>query len=158
MIIEVWGPKAWRLIHCTAQSYPDKPTEEDKHNYYQFYHNLPYILPCCICKDHFLEQLKINPIKLGSQKELSFWLYDLHNNVNKMNKKKILTYQEADKLYHNKLYVEDINQYLIFSKKLVQSGDIPLENYNIVIFYFNVIFPSFNNIGGGSIIKHIYKP
>ena len=73
-----------------------------------------------------------------------------------MNKKKILSYQEADKLYHNKLYVEDINQYLIFSKKLVQSGDIPLENYNIVIFYFNVIFPSFNNIGGGPIIKHIY--
>ena len=88
MIIEVWGPKAWRLIHCTAQSYPDNPREEDKHNYYEFYNNLPYILPCCICKEHFEEQLRTNPIKLGSQKELSYWLYDLHNNVNKMNKKK----------------------------------------------------------------------
>ncbi len=146
MNIEVWGPKAWRLIHCAAESYPDNPTQQDIHNYSEFFHNLPYILPCCKCKEHLEEQLKINPIKFSSKKELCYWLYELHNNINKLNKKNILTYEEADKLYHNKLYIEDINQYLEFIKQLVKNHIIPLEDYNIFIFYFNIIFPLFSTI------------
>lgn len=157
-MINIWGPKAWKLIHCTAQGYPNEPNEQDVINYTEFYYRLPYILPCNICKEHFIEELKKNPIRkhLSSRKKLQAWLYDLHNIVNKQLNKNTLSYNEADKIYRKKIYIDDINQFIIFIKKQVQCGEIRLEHFNSFMFYLNKVMPTFSCYGGG-VVRHKYN-
>ena len=156
-MINIWGPKAWKLIHCTAQGYPDNPTEEDKHNFKSFYYRLPYILPCSMCKDHFIDELRNNPIEehLSSRKNIKKWLYNLHNIVNKRLNKQVLSYKDADKIYRKKIYIDDINQFIIFIKKQVQCGELKLEDLNAMMFYLNKIMPTFSCYSGG-VARHRY--
>lgn len=93
----VWGREAWHFIHLVALTYPAKPTQDDVREYHQFFESLGSVLPCEICAYHYREKIKDNPPKLGSQMELFEWTVDIHNSVNKDNKKKIYTYDEAFK-------------------------------------------------------------
>jgi hypothetical protein len=99
---EIWGRQAWHFIHMVALSYPEKPSVEDRKNFMRFFNSLPYTLPCPICGEHFKENMKTVPPRMGSRKELFEWTVDMHNEVNKRNKKKILSYNQAiDELQKN---------------------------------------------------------
>lgn len=114
MEASIWGPKAWVFLHSITMNYPEKPTDEDKRNFDIFFSSIGKVLPCKICKKHYENNLKINPINLNSKKELVTWLINIHNEVNKLNNKKIYTYDEVIKLYetiykNNKNKDKDIN-------------------------------------------------
>lgn len=89
---EIWGSKAWHLLHAFSMNNHCKIPENKKHNYYIFYTSFIYILPCEICSNHFsdiiyniniLEECKINRLYLMR------WCYKAHNIVNeRLNKKK----------------------------------------------------------------------
>ena len=149
-MIQYWGPKTWKLIHCVSQNYPNNPTELDKQYYTYFFHMIPYILPCKKCQFHFLKQLRDYPIKnyLQSKKNICMWTYTLHNNVNIKNNKNSLSYKEANRLYHNKLYINDINLLLIFLRRNVQYGHLNQNTYNLFLVYLHKIFPVFPSSGG----------
>lgn len=157
-MINYWGPKAWKLIHCVAQNYPNEPTIIDKQYYTNFYHTIPYILPCKKCQYHFLKQLRNNPINnhLNSKKSLCAWLYKLHNNVNLSNNKPIYTFQQANKLYKSKLYIDDINKFLVFLRQNVQYGHLNMKTYNIFMMYFNKVLP-ISPIYSNRIVKYHYR-
>lgn len=99
MKAEIWGPFAWIFLHSITLDYPDEPTVEDKKNIRDFFTLAGKVLPCDICRGHYQENLKKHPLTeqvLSSRFDLVKWLVDLHNEVNKATKKKVLSYKEAE--------------------------------------------------------------
>ena len=83
----IWGPPAWTFLHTVTYNYPENPTEDDKHNFYNFFMSIQHILPCEKCKEHYKQNIQKYDLKnsLGSRQELVKWLIDLHNDINKDN-------------------------------------------------------------------------
>jgi hypothetical protein len=101
---DVWGPHGWKFIHFVALGYPKNPTNEDKENYKLFFKALPNVLPCSICKVHFNQNAINNPLTdeiLEDRIKLLNWTIDLHNEVNKINNKKNINYNEGLNLLLN---------------------------------------------------------
>lgn len=101
----VWGPMMWSYLHTMSFNYPVNPTSADKKHYREFVENLQYVLPCKYCRMNLANNLKKNPIKdchMASRDAFSRYIYELHETVNKMLKKKVhLTYCEVRDRYEN---------------------------------------------------------
>lgn len=101
----VWGPMMWSYLHTMSFNYPVNPTSADKKHYREFVENLQYVLPCKYCRMNLANNLKKNPIKdchMANRDAFSRYIYDLHETVNKMLKKKVhLTYCEVRDRYEN---------------------------------------------------------
>jgi len=90
-----WGKQAWHFIHMVALNYPVEPKQEDKDRYTKFLKSLGFVLPCEICSEHWKEKIKEYPPNLNNREEFFKWTVDIHNQVNKSNKKRQITYKEA---------------------------------------------------------------
>jgi len=103
MLTSVWGPPLWHTLHTISFNYPIKPTKEEKENYYNYFSSLRNVLPCKYCRDNLKKNLKNVPFKKSTFKNrdtLSKWVYNLHEEVNKMlNKKSNLTYEQIRDRY-----------------------------------------------------------
>ena len=101
----IWGPGAWLFLHSITLQYPDNPTEIDKENYKNFFESLQEVLPCPSCSEHYKNNLNKFPIRVESKDELIEWLIDIHNEVNVVNNKEVLTYDQVKnnykKIYNN---------------------------------------------------------
>jgi FAD-linked sulfhydryl oxidase len=91
----IWGPGAWLFLHTITLNYPNDPTERDKENTRELFHNIGKNLPCFYCRDNYIRHLKEYPIQLDSKTELVNWLIDIHNDVNREIGKPILSRNEA---------------------------------------------------------------
>lgn len=111
----IWGPSAWIFLHTVTLNYPDNPTLNDKENYRIFFNELKNVLPCDKCKKHYLQNILETPIQLDSKKDLVKWLIEIHNKVNDLNNKPILTYDQVMEEYLN-LYSKktSYNKYILF--------------------------------------------
>jgi hypothetical protein len=94
-----WGPSTWNLLHCLSLSWnPDKIDM-----YIKLIKLIRDTIPCHICKKHFIRTLNRpgNNIKKNcSDKDLMFkWTVRLHNNVNRMNSKRIFKPNQARNIY-----------------------------------------------------------
>ena len=81
----IWGPSAWRFMHYITLSYPDNPSDDDKHNIKQFFIYAGKVLPCAKCRNNFKDHLHKYPLDdnvLSSRLTLVNWLIDIHNEVN----------------------------------------------------------------------------
>ena len=58
MLTSVWGPPMWHSLHTISFNYPVKPSREDKENYYNYFKNLRFVLPCKYCRDNLLIIIK----------------------------------------------------------------------------------------------------
>jgi len=105
MLTSVWGPSLWHYLHIMSFNYPNNPTLLQKNKYKQFVLNLQHTLPCKYCRINLIKNLKINPLKechLKNRKMFSYYIYRLHEYVNKMlNKKSGLSYDEVRQRYEN---------------------------------------------------------
>jgi hypothetical protein len=104
----IWGPSAWKFLHTITLAYPSCPTTNDKNTMKAFFDSLQYVLPCHNCKDHFATNIKKHPLNdsiLCSKEKLVKWLIDIHNEVNILNNKPQMTYNdfliEYDNMYNN---------------------------------------------------------
>ena len=116
---EFWGPHGWIFLHSITFEYPSQPTDQDKKKYYDFFHNLHYVLPCVSCAQHYQEHLIKYPLTeevLQNKKTLTQWLIQVHNEVNKSLGKPVLTMeqviQEYNQKIHNKLHHNTIHEYI----------------------------------------------
>jgi len=94
---ELWGPFAWFILHEITLSYPENPEENIKEIYRTFFLDFGRLIPCDICRNNFknhLQQYPLNDDILGSRIELVKWLINIHNCVNILNDKKIVSYDE----------------------------------------------------------------
>ena len=91
MMTKVWGPGCWLFLGCVVAAYPEKinmKNSEDvtrmKHTL-NFFKEFPHVLPCKYCRESFIKFSKELPITdyLKSRKDLCYWLYTMHNKVNK---------------------------------------------------------------------------
>jgi len=99
-----WGPNGWKFIHHIAWGFPRNPTDIDIENYKNFFTMLEKVLPCCGCKQHYSENLLLYPLTndvFTSYITLMKWTIDMHNETNKLNNKKIYTYEEGIQLIEN---------------------------------------------------------
>lgn len=103
MLTSVWGPPLWHTLHTISFNYPVKPTKEDKENYYNYFNSLKDVLPCRYCRINLKNNLKKLPLKKSvfkNRETLSKWVYELHEEVNKMLKKKSkLSYEDVRERY-----------------------------------------------------------
>ena len=98
---EVWGPFFWHTIHITALGYPKAPTYADKKAAKEFFEALIMLIPCSICRSHYAEHLKENPITpfLDTRQDLFMWTINLHNRVNKSLNKAAITADDSIAYY-----------------------------------------------------------
>ena len=90
LMTRIWGPSGWLFLHSITFGYPYKidPTNPEhiskQNDYYRFFYYLGKVMPCKYCRDSYMNFFtKQSPMsKLGSRKEFSKWLYDVHNMVN----------------------------------------------------------------------------
>ena len=101
---DVWGPHGWKFIHFISLGYPRKPSDDDKKNYKNFFSMIPNILPCHICSNHFKENLINYPLTddiMSDRIKLLNWSIDMHNEVNLINNKPIIDYDQGLNLVLN---------------------------------------------------------
>lgn len=98
---EVWGPFFWHTIHIAALGYPQQPAYNDKKAMRDFIESLQTIIPCPICRQHYVSHLGKLPItaSLDSRADLFRWTVDLHNDVNEMLGKRKYTETEVIQYY-----------------------------------------------------------
>jgi len=105
MLTSVWGPSMWHFLHTMSFNYPVNPTKEDKKNYKDFILSLRNVLPCKYCRMNLKNNFKKVPITVENMKNrenFSKYIYQLHETVNDMLKKKSnLTYDDVRERYEH---------------------------------------------------------
>ena len=105
MLTTAWGPAIWHYLHMMSFNYPMKPTEEDKKHYRDFILNLQYVLPCKYCRMNLTKNFVRLPLKesdMENRETFSKYVYELHELINKMLKKKIhLSYADVRERYEH---------------------------------------------------------
>lgn len=105
MVVNLWGPAAWHLLHTMSFNYPVNPTHADKIHYRNHILGLRYVLPCGKCRENLTENFKKLPLRMADMKNresFSKYIYHLHELVNTMlNKKSNLSYEEVRNTYEN---------------------------------------------------------
>lgn len=101
----IWGPATWHLLHTISFNYPVEPTLEQKKNYRNFILSLQNILPCKYCRENLKTNLKQLPLTMScmkSRETFSRYIYNLHELVNRMLKKKSgLSYCDVRERYEH---------------------------------------------------------
>jgi hypothetical protein len=101
----VWGPAQWHMLHTISFNYPVNPTVEQKKQYRDYVLSLQNVLPCGACRKNLKTNLRHLPLKMSDMKSretFSRYIYNLHELVNKMLKKKSnLTYCDVRERYEH---------------------------------------------------------
>tara|TARA_B100001989_G_scaffold252763_1_gene236059 strand:+ start:1672 stop:2088 length:417 start_codon:yes stop_codon:yes gene_type:complete len=103
--ISNWGPAAWQFLHTVSYTYQKEPSLDDKHDMYMFLTYFAKVLPCKKCKDDFTDYVNTTLTKnsnhLDSRKNLSMYINDAHNYVNKKTGKREWSYDESREKFLN---------------------------------------------------------
>jgi hypothetical protein len=94
----VWGPHGWAFIHYITLGYPNNPSDKDKQDYYNFFRSLFDVIPCVACANNYKKHIKEYPLDnkvLSNKQSFINWGIDMHNAVNKLNNKKIYSYEDG---------------------------------------------------------------
>jgi hypothetical protein len=80
---------------------PETLSKEQKKHYKTFFDTLPYLLPCSVCGDHMLANLKSEPIDnyLQGRESLFKWSVKFHNLVNTQTGKPQVMLDDAFQLW-----------------------------------------------------------
>jgi hypothetical protein len=90
----VWGDIYWKMMHFVTLTYPNNPSQDDKTNFYNFFMSTKQILPCDKCRSNFNNHLIKYPLNdkvLESKQNAIEWLMMIHNEVNIITGKPMLT-------------------------------------------------------------------
>lgn len=100
---EIWGPHYWFFLHTIAISYPIKPNDVTKKIYYSLIQNLPLFIPVDEIGNSFSKLLDKYPVKpyLDSRKSFIKWMHFIHNKVNVLLNKEVITLDEAMEKYYD---------------------------------------------------------
>ena len=94
----------WEILHLIGYIYPDNPTYLQRIDIGRL---LNYManggIRCNTCTIHFKEFLHKNNLQYicKNNTNLKKFMIDLHNNINKINAKKVFTYSQVNTLYNN---------------------------------------------------------
>jgi hypothetical protein len=104
-LTSVWGPAQWHMLHTVSFNYPVNPTIKQKHQYRNYVLSMKHILPCAACRKNLktnFRHLPLNMDVMKSRDTFSRYIYNLHELVNRMLKKKSnLTYCDVRERYEH---------------------------------------------------------
>ena len=105
MLTSIWGPSLWHYLHTMSFNYPVCPSQQEKKAYKNFMMSLKKVLPCKYCRINMVKNLKAVPLNnkaLKNRTNFSKWMFQLHEHINKMLKKKSgLTYCDVRERYEH---------------------------------------------------------
>lgn len=149
----IWGPHGWKFLHYVTLGYPNEPTINDINDYKNFFISLGKVLPCQMCGDNYqkhFEKLPLTDDILKDKMKLIHWLIDIHNEVNRINGKKIYDYDTAIKIMladfpnqESHIITKDEikkNNNMIYTKKNIESkisffSLLPIIIFTIIFIY-----------------------
>jgi len=105
---DIWGPSTWHTIHLLCYTAPVTLSPTEQLRYTTFFKALPFVLPCASCSEHLQEHYKQHPIEnfVSSQASLFEWSVHIHNTVNQMLGKPIVSLEKAKSIWENHLKME----------------------------------------------------
>ena len=122
--------KFWRLywasLHYLSYIYPENPSDKQKEQIYKLIDKMKKDgILCKRCRGHFNIWCNNNDIKLfyNNRNNLINYFINLHNDVNKRNKKKIFDRKEVDILYNN-YDDKTLIEYKLNVKKLFEENKV----------------------------------
>jgi hypothetical protein len=121
---EYWGPRFWKVLHTMAECVGRQPTPvqaNDEADAWMFLIKAqPFVMPCTLCKKHFLEFLNIKPfgnlrtIQGDARKAwIQKWIWDCHRRVNERNQKHTPPLEDLSLLYPKQSLSAEIKDILI---------------------------------------------
>jgi hypothetical protein len=93
--IELWGPWVWKALHIASDRY-DATKAQDVRHMKVLVNELPLLLPCQKCIDHYKGLLVAHPPDYLSPRGMRKWYIDIHNSVNKKIHKPVWPYRTAE--------------------------------------------------------------
>ena len=108
-----WQRITWHLFHTVSLNYND----EYKQEYINFFESLKVIIPCRMCRNHYIQNISKENMEIDkniNNERIFNWTIDLHNSVNKMNHKKLWSYDEARKFYEHNNFNNRVLKFFIF--------------------------------------------
>ena len=101
---KVWGQYLWRTLHSLTFCFPNENVKKETRDLFiNLFKLLEKVLPCPVCRKHYIKKLKEKPIShyVNNRNRLVKWLVDLHNNINSGLGKRVLSMAEVNKIYLN---------------------------------------------------------
>ena len=77
------GAAGWTILHSMAAWYPEMPNVHQRDQMKHFMFAFAEFYPCTHCAKDFAERLRISPPRVENRVELSMWLCQEHNEVNR---------------------------------------------------------------------------
>ncbi|KAL4445310.1 hypothetical protein ABPG77_011135 [Micractinium sp. CCAP 211/92] len=77
------GRATWTFLHTLAAQYPEHPTRQQQKDAKNLVDILTRMYPCGECARHFRELVRQSPPAVGSRHDLSMWMCEAHNTVNR---------------------------------------------------------------------------
>jgi len=138
---EVWGPDAWYLIHHITRNLVDKKSF-DQTAVINFFSILWVFIPCAICRNHYMEHIKKDPFihYINDGNDLDKWGFELHNNINKMLHKSIMSYETYQKQYSGPPTAPKLKRFIDIIMELHLTPDISIsEIQDLKLFLKSII-------------------
>jgi hypothetical protein len=108
-----WQRITWIFFHTVTLNY----NEQYRDKYIEFFDTFKTIIPCKICRNHFIENINKENMNIEenvNSDRIFTWTIDLHNSVNKMHRKKIWSHDEARNYYTNNNFNNKILKFFVF--------------------------------------------
>jgi hypothetical protein len=78
----IWGPPTWSAIHQTAIAYPMLPSIITQHLALVHINRIIMSIPCLTCRNHAIQYIKSNPVRVETSYKFQVWAWRFHNFVN----------------------------------------------------------------------------
>ncbi|KAF9111758.1 hypothetical protein BGX27_004483 [Mortierella sp. AM989] len=98
---EILGRATWTFLHTMAAYYPDKPSTMEQSTMKSLLGSFSQFYPCGHCAEHLRQEMKVDPPKVESRKELAWWMCGMHNKVNEMLGKDIFDCNKLDERWRD---------------------------------------------------------
>jgi Erv1 / Alr family len=137
----IWGPAAWHMLHAFSigGGGPEKPIRADeKKCYYLFYKSFAELIPCAVCKTHYIEYFyHIYTIEEReiTRESMKRYIYDLHNIVNDDLGKPKITFRKAME-FHKRTRHSEIFFFMNHAIRQYLKLDLSLEQFDRFYTFF----------------------
>ena len=145
----IWGRHGWIFMHAITLTYPDVPKNKEKNDMKTFFLSMGKVLPCMKCRNNFKDHLIKYPLDdevLMSRDNLVKWLINIHNEVNIINNKPTMKYNDVIKEFIDRKHDSNNEDEQIANTKLIITKMLFVVSIVLIIIsilvYFTVSFDS----------------
>jgi len=142
-----WGPILWTILHGMAEKSGKSIINADEVREWQKFIRLTgEMLPCDICRQHYIAYFKENPTSILStipftqlHETIKKWFWTLHNDVNIRNNKPIFTYDDLETRYGSVDLTDQLYRLTPVIKTAIQLSGVPYMKWTAWISSFKML-------------------